>query len=323
MDKKVLLLIPGGDFGGIRRVSTFVKNYCKEKFNVEIIEVKEKKTVVEKFFYFLQIFKASRNANFIVTLHLNLMKPLSLYRNRTVILFTHGIEIWNPDPRLPGGWTIISNSKMNYAFLNGLNPQARVFRAYYPGFFSLNSSEHQVKEHSGLRLFSVSRLEKSEPYKGFQNLFESVERIISSGTDIMLTVAGEGSSKAAFESRFSSGAIAFKGKVEDVELEKLYTSHDLFVLLSSHEGQGLVYLEAMSRGTPVMALKGTVAEEWIVDGENGFLCGGSAAEIQDKLMKISDPGIDWSRLRRNAFQTFANLKVVPRFESLLHTILPS
>jgi glycosyltransferase involved in cell wall biosynthesis len=65
------------------------------------------------------------------------------------------------------------------------------------------------------------------------------------------------------------------------------------LLPSSREGYGLVVLEALSRGTPVVVVRGddNAASEFIENGENGFVASSpSASDLADAIVRIYDGG---------------------------------
>ena len=65
--------------------------------------------------------------------------------------------------------------------------------------------------------------------------------------------------------------IIFFGQVSDSKLCELYAKAHVFVHLQRIQPFGLVFTEAMSCGTPVIACKPGAPEEVIKDGETGFL----------------------------------------------------
>ena len=65
--------------------------------------------------------------------------------------------------------------------------------------------------------------------------------------------------------------VTFFGRVSDVKLRELYARSHVFVHLQKIQPFGLVFTEAMSCGTPVIACKPGAPEEVIADGETGFL----------------------------------------------------
>lgn len=64
--------------------------------------------------------------------------------------------------------------------------------------------------------------------------------------------------------------ITFCGRVTDDELSEQYAMSDLLIV-PSYEGFGIVYLEAMCCGVPVIALTAGAAREIVTHGQNGFL----------------------------------------------------
>jgi glycosyltransferase involved in cell wall biosynthesis len=69
---------------------------------------------------------------------------------------------------------------------------------------------------------------------------------------------------------FAPGAVRFCGRLSDAELVRNYRTHHALVV-PSYEGFGIVYLEAMRFGLPVIAATAGAAHEIVTTGENGFL----------------------------------------------------
>lgn len=74
-------------------------------------------------------------------------------------------------------------------------------------------------------------------------------------------------------------------KTED-ELADLYRNADFFVLSSDEEGLGIVLLEAMASGLPVVSTRSGGPESIITDGETGFLTPLGDVEDLSKTMKL-------------------------------------
>lgn len=97
--------------------------------------------------------------------------------------------------------------------------------------------------------------------------------------DFEYVIAGDGALRPALEHLTDSlglGArVRFAGKVSDSELRDLYARADLFILVASivpgsHEGFGIVYLEAAASGVPSLAARLAGAAEAVADGRSGF-----------------------------------------------------
>jgi phosphatidylinositol alpha 1,6-mannosyltransferase len=85
-----------------------------------------------------------------------------------------------------------------------------------------------------------------------------------------LVIAGEGPSRAALERDAPPGTV-FLGFVDrEHELPRLYASSDAFTFASTTETLGLVILEAMASGLPVIAAPAGGVADHLRDGVNGL-----------------------------------------------------
>ncbi len=112
-------------------------------------------------------------------------------------------------------------------------------------------------------LFSVRRL---VPRMGIENLLEAVALLRDEGRQITLVIGGggplAGSLRAQAEALGIGGCTRFTGFIPDDELPAYYQAADLFVLPTlALEGFGLITLEALACGTPVIGTPvGSTAE---------------------------------------------------------------
>jgi len=110
-----------------------------------------------------------------------------------------------------------------------------------------------------------------------------------------LTIMGDGPERAHLETRATTLGIAarvtFTGYVTEAEKHRRLATSDLFVLASAHEGFGLVYLEAMQHGLPVIAARSGGQADFLADGRTGRLvAAGSAADLAAAIHDLSrDP----------------------------------
>lgn len=77
--------------------------------------------------------------------------------------------------------------------------------------------------------------------------------------------------------------VIFAGYIYREEIAAYYKSADIFIFSSLTETQGLVVLEAMASGIPVVAIKASGVEDMIVDGVSGFLTENSIEEFNEKI----------------------------------------
>jgi glycogen synthase len=143
-----------------------------------------------------------------------------------------------------------------------------------------------------LRILCVGRL---EPRKGTDLLLEAAEKVCQNFSNVQFVLVGNDSNhgtSASYQNIFQQRAphlvrdkkVVFVGSVTDEELYAEYANADIFVLPSRFESFGLVLLEAMSFGLPVIGAAIGGMEEIVRDGENGLLMEpGSADSLAEKL----------------------------------------
>ncbi len=112
--------------------------------------------------------------------------------------------------------------------------------------------------------------------KGPHILIKAFEIIRREYRDAVLIIAGEGSMKGRLMELIDMLGlrenVAFVGKISDEELPDLYRSVDLCVIPSLFgESFGIVAIEAMASGTPIIASNSGGLREIITDGYNGLL----------------------------------------------------
>ncbi len=124
-----------------------------------------------------------------------------------------------------------------------------------PGF------EPPATRHSGREILFVGRL---EPRKGIDVLLAALPAVLDAFPDARAIIVGQdagavegGSYEARFErsdaARRAAGRVEFRGLIAEDELPAAYAHCDVFVAPSRYESFGLVVLEAMRAGKPVVA----------------------------------------------------------------------
>lgn len=106
-------------------------------------------------------------------------------------------------------------------------------------------------------------------------LTNSVARFIKKEREAYFLIVGEGPSHKTVRSILKRAGLenrlCFTGALRGKALSDGYQAMDLFVFASKSETQGLVILEAMAGGIPVIALDAPGVREILKEGKNGYL----------------------------------------------------
>ena len=141
------------------------------------------------------------------------------------------------------------------------------------------SDRYEARRDLGLtRQNVVLYVGRLEPLKGLDILIGAVA-CIEDISDIALVVVGGsagaddemGRLKALSHELGIADRVIFTGAVSHTELPQYYNAADVFVLPSHHESFGLVALEAMACGTPVVASRVGGLTSFVSDGLTGYL----------------------------------------------------
>ncbi len=121
-------------------------------------------------------------------------------------------------------------------------------------------------------LFTVFRLsEEKNPYF----LLEGIEKLAKvSSVPFTCLIAGTGPEEEAMKEYIRhhhlQKYVTMLGKVDPDDIPRYYTKADLFIFASRSETQGMVILEAMAGGTPVVAVDSSGISDIVENGVNGY-----------------------------------------------------
>jgi len=171
-------------------------------------------------------------------------------------------------------------------------------------------------------LLIVGRMSRSERYKGHEILLEAMARL----PEARLVVVGDGDDRPRLQELAVSLGLGervfFTGYVATAVLPEIYRRASVFVMPSTGEGFGLVYLEAMREGVPCIAAQGTVAEEVMANGDAGLLVpAGDAAALAEACGRLLDDPELAHRLGAAGAQRFRREFSPARFENAVENAL--
>ena len=120
----------------------------------------------------------------------------------------------------------------------------------------------------------LARIDAQEMYKGHTELIEAWPSVIARVPDARLLIAGDGSGletvRTLAKKSSAVGNIDFLGFVPAEAMPALWRRTHVFAMPSRGEGFGLVYIEAMRHGLPVIASRQDAGQEVNHDGVTGF-----------------------------------------------------
>ncbi|MBW1700397.1 MAG: glycosyltransferase [Deltaproteobacteria bacterium] len=122
--------------------------------------------------------------------------------------------------------------------------------------------------------------------KGLDRLLQAISFLKDHNKLRLIIIGGEGfdSPETVRLKRLSralgvENRVIFMGSIEHESLPPYYCAADLLVVPSHHESFGLVALESLACGTPVVATKVGVAEVTIKEGKTGFVVSDPAPRV--------------------------------------------
>ena len=152
-----------------------------------------------------------------------------------------------------------------------------------PNPVTFYSDDLPATERQHGRILCVGRLEQQ---KRFDRLVDAFAMIASRYPDWYVDIYGTGEDEAALSRQIDScaltGRVCLRGHSEDIYSE--YRRSEFFVLSSDYEGFGLVLVEAMACGVPVVSVDCPFGPSEIIgDGVDGLLCQPDAADLAAKM----------------------------------------
>lgn len=156
----------------------------------------------------------------------------------------------------------------------------------------LNSQNFYLQDQREEYFLMVGRL---LPYKRFDLAIETFNKLQKP-----LKIIGDGPDKKRLK-KMAKSNIEFLGEItEDLELAKYYSGASAFIF-PQEEDFGIVALEAMASGRPVIAYAGGGALETVVDGKTGIFFNEQIPKFLEEAVKKFNPSdFDPSIIRQHA-----------------------
>ena len=248
--------------------------------------------------FVLKSIAAGRRSDVVIMSHINLLVVGYLVKffkpSVKMMLIAHGIEVWKPLP----GWKkymlrkcdlilpVSHFTKDRMVELHGLpGDKFSVFNNCLEPFLEkplTGRKSPALLERYGLVksnriLLTVSRMADSEQYKGYDKVLTALPELIKGYPDLRYMLVGKyDTNEKKRLDRVIDGlglhdVVIFTGFVQDEEMAAHFNLGDIFIMPSEKEGFGIVFIEAMFYGLPVIAGNKDGSTDALWNGELGTL----------------------------------------------------
>jgi glycosyltransferase involved in cell wall biosynthesis len=218
-------------------------------------------------------------------------------------------------PRLDDFVVLCQADAARYAHEMQLHPKV-IYNPLTVKPLAVNLTQHTVHH----RMLAVGRF--SHRHKGFDILLKAFALFVKRHPEWTLELVGEGPERSLYEQ------IIRENKIEEHvdlrpftrQIEAHYAAADFYVLSSRWEGFGLVLIEAMAHGLPVVASRLPVTEELLEGHDEAILFERENAEALAEAMERMIAGNHWLTLKEKAKRYAALFTIenkVKEWESLL------
>lgn len=240
-----------------------------------------------KLAYIFQSLKKSLSADTLILGHINLLwigiLAKLIHPKLKVIMMAHGVEVWN-DPvfrKIRFYEPYLLRKLDQIAAVSGYTASIMQRECQLPEkLFTIfpNTVDPKVDdEHHPVDppfALAVSRMDKHDRTKHLDQIIRAMKLLPNHLSHTHLIIVGDGVLRPDYEALIRENGLServeFPGRVSDERLLELYQTATQFVLPSSKEGFGIVYLEAWSHLLPVICSIHGAAPEVIRDGVDGF-----------------------------------------------------
>lgn len=253
--------------------------------------------------------------------HLNLAPValiiLLLRPKLKIVLIGHGIDVWGQTSffkkiflkRVHQIWTVSSYTRDKMINEYGLLPEKfRLFPNTLDPFIKFSTSSlqpEQLKVRYAIQvdtkiILTVCRISSSEAYKGYDRVVKALSSLKYKNYCYLLAGKYDEIEKRRVleiaEEYKVSDRVVFTSFIPDEELIAHYKLADVFIMPSTNEGFGIVFLEAIACGVKVIAGNIDGSADALAHGELGRLINPlSVEEIATSLdLALSEHGVDAS-----------------------------
>jgi glycosyltransferase involved in cell wall biosynthesis len=185
----------------------------------------------------------------------------------------------------------VKSSNLYYYYKKNKNKFRETFFGVDLERFCPVAKEQDRKKSGQKTILFVGGLDKAHYFKGINILLRAISQI--KNVDYKLKIVGDGDLREKYEKLSSDlrldRKVIFSGRVGDNNLAAYYQDCDVFVLPSINQGEafGMVLLEAMACGKPVIASNLPGVRSVFKNGKQGLLVNpGDVDDLSEKIKVI-------------------------------------
>lgn len=220
--------------------------------------------------------------------HLLPLAALMAWRHRAPLVLTlHGIEAWSPPSRVRRwaarrvtAFVAVSDVTLQrFLAWSAVPPESGhvIPNCVALGRYGPGPKRADLLDRYGLHgrtvLLTVGRLAGRDRHKGFDEVLDVLPAMRAQRPDLAYLIVGDGPDRTRLEEKAAAlgqrDHVVFAGYVDEVEKADHYRLGDAYVMPSRGEGFGIVFLEAMASGLPVIASSADASQEAVLGGALG------------------------------------------------------
>ena len=248
---------------------------------------------------------AARRFDIIIIGHVNMAIAgyliKKIYPSKQVILITHGIDVWYAFSGIKQKFLkvvdrILSVSQFTKDKLIELNnvpaEKIKVFPNTIDPYFKIPASlskDNTMRGRYGIHdntfvLYTLTRLSNTELFKGYDKVLVALKDVIKTNPNVHYVIAGK--YDEAEKSRIDNiieennlqGHVTLTGFLKEEELTAHYQMADTYIMPSKKEGFGIVFIESLVCGVPVIGGNADGSADALLQGELGTLVNPDSVE---------------------------------------------
>jgi glycosyltransferase involved in cell wall biosynthesis len=167
-------------------------------------------------------------------------------------------------------------------------------------------------------MLSIGRL---APEKNFETLIDATALALQEHPQLRLVLIGDGPSKSNLRQQTEKLGIAervtFTGKVPFEEIPAYLKATNLFGFASTTETQGLVTMEAMAAGLPVVAVAATGTEDVLDHEVQGLMTENNPVSLATGIVQVLESPENAQNFSREALRTARSLEISTQAERMV------